>query len=1147
MSGKSLLSRVVLVVVIALLPGLALQTYTERQDRLTRQSIMHSQALRLLGLVTDAEQRIADGSALVLNTIGADPAVQDRNPAACQRLLENFVTAAPRYGFAALIAPDGHMVCGSNTGSPGIMALDRPYFQRAVQTGAFSVGDYAVGRGTGKPSLHFAQPVKGAKGAITGIVMVSLNLTWLQSQLEGLALPEGTIAAITDRNGIVLARTPYEASRIGQPLRPETRLALQGSAIGITHITDREGRDRLMAYAPPGAGPQHLAVLVALDAQTAFPSITRGNRFRLGLIVISSLFALLLTGAAGRRLINRPVARLLETAERWRAGDLSARSELAQDRSEFGRLATAFDTMAATLQARENALNMALESTLDAVIVLDRDWRYVYMNAAAKALNGLDRTGKIMWEDTPQAVGTPIAAALHAAVATGKPTQVEGYVVTQKRHLQINAYPAAGGLTVFTRDLTEERRTAASLRDSEARLQLAREAAGFGIWERDYATNTRSWSEDQWRLFGLTPCEGGPEDAVYNALIHPDDLAALQAFRVAIRTGDADRGTTEYRVVWPDGSVHWLNDKVKMLRGPDGTPQRAVGVTLDVTERREAEEKLRQVTAELHEAHRIARLGNWNHDVVLKVSEVSEEVRRILGLGMAEPVPPRFAQRGSVYPDDAWHQVNAAIERAIATGQGFELDLPARRGAEAIWVNIRGEAISGPDGRVTGLRGTLQDITERRRLEEELRSLTKTLEQRIEQEVAAREAAQSRAAQAERIQALGQLAGGIAHDFNNVLQATLGALSLIERRPDDREGIRRIARMAAQACERGAAITRRLLGFARRGELRAGRVEIAGLLAGLQEILSHTLGAAIEVNVAVADSLAPAFVDRSQLETVLVNLATNARDAMPAGGRLVFSANPETLAQDGPPHSSGLPPGHYIRLAVADTGLGMDAATLARAAEPFFTTKGHGDGTGLGLSMAKGFAEQSGGALALASAPGQGTTITLWLPAAAADTLALVPVHDALADSAPGGAARQRVMLVDDQDSVREILAAQLNDAGFEVVPAAGGAQAIALLGDGFCVDALVTDLSMPQVDGLAVIKAAQQRQPRLPAILLTGYAGDDAALAVSGAISGTFSLLRKPVEDSQLIDRLRTLLAAGAEEEMRSSDEREGLLSEAP
>jgi len=1260
MSGKTLLSRVLLVVAIALLPGLALQIYTERQDRGTRKHLMEDQVLRSLRLVTDATQRIVDGSALVLDAIGAAPGVQDRDPAACRRLMGNIVATAPRYVFAAFLAPDGHSLCGSGAIDPGIAARDRPYFRRALQTGAFAVGDYAVGRGSGKPSLHFARPVRGADGSISGVIMISLSLKWLQSQLDDLRLPDEIAAAIMDRDGIVLAHSAADDGAIGDPVRAEKRFVLRGGEARIARATDRFGRGEVLAYEPPGAGPSGLAVVVGVDAATAYASITAGSAVRLWLIVTSSIAALLLTVVFGRRLINRPVGRLLETAERWRAGDLSARSELAQDMSEFGRLATAFDSLAATLQAREHALNMALESTQDAVVVFDRDWRYVYTNAKARAMNGVDRLGRVIWEDTPEVIGTPTALALLEAVRTGKPTQADGYVLTQKRYLQINAYPSADGLTVFFRDLTEERRTAAALRDSEARLQLAREAAGFGIWERDYTTGKGSWSDEQWRLFGRAPGEQAPDDMIFRAFIHPADLAQLSADRHRFRMGSADRFTTEYRVVWPDGSVHWLNDRVKMLRAPDGTAQRAVGVTFDVTERREAEEQLRQVTAELREAHRIARLGNWQYDVGQRVSVVSDEVRRILGLDPEGPVPTRFDQRGTVYPEHAWETINAAIERAIATGEGFNLDVQAQRGSEPIWLNSRGEAIRGPGGTITGLRGTLQDITdrkrieralrdselrlrisqeagrigswdwnlqtdellwselqqrqfgvaraegnkvtlqdwrtavhpedlaaaeaklqeaiaggdflemdyrivtqvglrwmharahvvrnsdgramrmigidmditERRELEDALRTLTRTLELRIEQEVAAREAAQARAAQAERIQALGQLAGGIAHDFNNVLQATMGAFSLIERRPNDHDGIRRIARMAGEACERGASITRRLLSFARRGDLRAGRVDIGELLAGLQEILNHTLGAGIDVRVEIEGNLGPALVDRSQLETVLVNLATNARDAMPGGGRLVFSATLESVGEeavaDGSPHPSGLAPGAYVRLAVADTGQGMDAATLARAGEPFFTTKGHGEGTGLGLSMAKGFVEQSGGAFSITSTLGLGTTITLWLPEAAPGHLTQAPARGRAAEADPfTGAPRKRVLLVDDQDSVRKILAAQLRDAGFDVVPAAGGEQAIALLAGGLQVDALVSDLSMPQVDGLAVISAAQQHLPRLPAILLTGYAGDDAALAVSGAISGSFSLLRKPVEDAHLVDRLSTLLAA--------------------
>jgi signal transduction histidine kinase/CheY-like chemotaxis protein len=486
--------------------------------------------------------------------------------------------------------------------------------------------------------------------------------------------------------------------------------------------------------------------------------------------------------------------------------------------------------------------------------------------------------------------------------------------------------------------------------------------------------------------------------------------------------------------------------------------------------------------------------------------------------------PAEAKLKGAIAGGGSWE--------AIAGGDFLEMDYRIVTQGGLRWMHARAHVVRNPDGQAVRMIGIDMDITERRELEDALRTLTKTLELRIEQEVAAREAAQARAAQAERIQALGQLAGGIAHDFNNVLQATMGAFSLIERRPNDHDGIRRIARMAGEACERGASITRRLLSFARRGDLRAGRVDIGELLAGLQEILSHTLGAGIDVRVEIEGNLGPALVDRSQLETVLVNLATNARDAMPGGGRLVFSATLETLLQegggDGSPHLSGLAPGAYVRLAVADTGQGMDAATLGRAGEPFFTTKGHGEGTGLGLSMAKGFVEQSGGAFSITSTLGLGTTITLWLPEAAPGVLAQAPACGSAAEADPfTGAPRKRVLLVDDQDSVRKILAAQLRDAGFDVVPAAGGEQAIALLAGGLQVDALVSDLSMPQVDGLAVISAAQQHLPRLPAILLTGYAGDDAALAVSGAISGSFSLLRKPVEDAHLVDRLSTLLAA--------------------
>ena len=319
-----------------------------------------------------------------------------------------------------------------------------------------------------------------------------------------------------------------------------------------------------------------------------------------------------------------------------------------------------------------------------------------------------------------------------------------------------------------------------------------------------------------------------------------------------------------------------------------------------------------------------------------------------------------------------------------------------------------------------------------------------------------------------------------------------------------------------------ATVTSRLLAFSRRGDLRAENVDAAALLTDMAEVLTHTLGGSVVCNVDVPVGTQPLFADRGQLETVLVNLATNARDAMPSGGTLTLAAETEMVAT-GQPHPAGLPPGTYVRIVVSDTGSGMEAAVLARVTEPFFTTKEPGKGTGLGLAMAKGFVEQSGGSLSIDSVVAQGTRITLWLPGATSN----VASSPGIAAPTDAGFGKPCVLLVDDDAIVRDVLTSSLEDFGYAVLPVDSGAAALTRLASGDRVDIMVSDLTMPAMDGLTLIRAAQERRPGLPAVLLTGYAGDGATLAVGGAISGTFSLLRKPVTGMQLADRINALLAS--------------------
>jgi PAS domain S-box-containing protein len=542
---------------------------------------------------------------------------------------------------------------------------------------------------------------------------------------------------------------------------------------------------------------------------------------------------------------------------------------------------------------------------------------------------------------------------------------------------------------------------------------------------------------------------------------------------------------------------------------------------MDVTDRKKTEAALRENEARLRELLSTIDLAAvFVRDVDGRIRFWSQGCERLYGWTAEEAVGRTAdALLQTVFPASRSEIQAMLLERGEWQGDVRQ----QRRDRSRLTISVRKVLRRDADGHPRAVLESAADVTSLRQAEVELRALNQELETRVHQEVEAREAAQARAAHAERMQALGQLAGGIAHDFNNVLQGIQGGAALIAKRAHDESAVQRLCGMILDSAGRGASITRRLLAFSRRADLRAEPIDASVLLESMREVITPALGPGVALRVEAAGDLPLMLADKGQLETTLVNLATNARDAMPHGGTLVLSAVPDTVPVGSPkPHPAGLAPGRYIRLRVADTGQGMDRATLARVLEPFFTTKPAGQGTGLGLSMTKGFAEQSGGALAIESHPGLGTVVSLWLPQAEEEGSAVTARADARIRRMEGAI---RVLLVDDEPMVREVIAEQLEDVGYDVLVAAGGEEAWELLVADENVDVLVTDLSMPGMDGLSLIRKAQALRPRLRAILLTGHAGDAASLAVGGAVSGGVSLLRKPVSGEQLADSVASLL----------------------
>ena len=511
-----------------------------------------------------------------------------------------------------------------------------------------------------------------------------------------------------------------------------------------------------------------------------------------------------------------------------------------------------------------------------------------------------------------------------------------------------------------------------------------------------------------------------------------------------------------------------------------------------------------------------------------RVVYLSPAYERVCGRPVAGCYADAWDWLAGVPPEDR-DRVAAAFKDGLEAGRVDVTHRLVHPDGSTRWIRNRGRSLAegaGVGRRAVGfatdVTADMADLDHQRAVRSALEFLVTERTAELAEEAIRRAAAQDALRQAQKMEALGQLVGGIAHDFNNAVAVVLAGLGLLQKRhgaalaaagPDAAKllaGVR-------EGAERGAAVARRLLAFARREELRASTLEPLEILERLRDVLGAALGHTVSVRVDAPPGLPPLHADRAQLETALINLAVNARDAMPRGGVVVLGAR--ALRAEGRDAASlGLPPGAYLRLEVTDTGVGMDAATLARAAEPFFTTKPKGKGTGLGLAMVDGFAAQSGGALQIVSEPGRGTSAYLWLPQAPSSTeAAAVP-----ASSTP----RRRALVVDDKPMMRRFLVECLRHEDWDAMEAEDAGRALARLEAGDEFGLLITDLAMPGMDGFALIQAARKWRPAMPAVLVTGTSA--VGELVRAATDAGLAVLRKPVSPSELAEVLRTLPATG-------------------
>ena len=645
----------------------------------------------------------------------------------------------------------------------------------------------------------------------------------------------------------------------------------------------------------------------------------------------------------------------------------------------------------------------------------------------------------------------------------------------------------------------------ADLAQTQRRLQLAQDVGGVGLWDWDLKTGAGYWSDAVYRNLNIDPGAKPDMEAMF-AAIHPEDRAQVREVnRRARENGRMD--PVEYRVPLPDGSVRWVLSRGEVLTDGEGRFTRALGVNIDVTDRRLAEEAVRESEARFRALANSAPAMMWVSRIGGARDFVSDAYVAFVGGAYEDALNLDWRER--LYPEDLPRILKEQVA-GEASLKPFTLEARYKRGdGEWRWLKSYSQPRYGPQGEFAGFIGIAFDVTEAKQVEHDLTRINDLLAERVEQALAQRDEAQAQLVQSQKLEALGQLTGGVAHDFNNLLTVIIGALDIVHRHPEDAVRTRRMTEAALNASRRGERLTHQLLAFSRRQPLRPEVACIDDLLREGETLYRRAVGEAVDFELKLNAPDACSRLDIAQFEAALVNLLVNARDALGAGGTITAQTRRLKLRKA----RSGAAPGEYIAVSVRDNGSGMDAETVARIFEPFFTTKPFGKGTGLGLSQVYGFASQSGGGVDVESARGEGTTVTMLLP--------YTEERAQPAAIAPKRARRPSltVLLVEDDAEVGDLVEAMLNELGHKVLRADSCDAALESAAREPKIGLVLTDVIMPGgKTGVDLARLLTARHPGLPVVLSSGFTGE----ALAEAETAPWPLLRKPYA----VDELATAIA---------------------
>jgi PAS domain S-box-containing protein len=752
------------------------------------------------------------------------------------------------------------------------------------------------------------------------------------------------------------------------------------------------------------------------------------------------------------------------------------------------------------LRATEQRFRALIEHSTDVIAVVSADRRISFLNETFELLLGQPGSSWIgrdaldlLWpEDATAAAdffsqvlarpGTVLPARLRVTHADGTPRWLEGTGTNRIDDAAI------GGVVINCRDISGSVRAEVSLRQSDERLRQAIEVAQVGIFDHDHRTGEIYWSPRQRQIYGYDP-HAPVTFAELAAVVHPDDLARVEgSLRRAHDPAGDGSWAVEHRIVRRDGSIGRVMSRAQTVfdgEGPARRPIRTVGAVIDVTELREADEALRIKDRAIATSLTAIAIT----DAAARIIYVNPAFVRMWGFESADEIlgrpPTEFAE-----PDAA-----AALIHHLETHGSAQGELVARRKDGTTFdITLSANAVYDQQGRVANLMASFLDVSESKRL-------------------------QSQLLQVQKMESLGRLAGGVAHDFNNLLTVNKGYADLARLDIDPRDPLHDHFAQVSAAADSAAALTQQLLAFSRKQIIRPEILDLNDVLLRVERMLGRLLGEDVELRISRSADAGRVRADRGQFEQILINLAVNARDAMPEGGTLTIEVAKAMLDETDVRAHPGLQPGEHVRLAISDTGVGMDQTVKGHLFEPFFTTKGPGRGTGLGLSMVFGAVTQNGGHIEVRSEVGRGTTFVVYLPA----------VQNQASSSPPPArsgrtAGTETVLLVEDDPGVRRFAAGVLRSAGYQVYDCRTGADALdALDGLGPHLHLLLSDVIMPDMNGRLMAERVAERRPGVRVLFVSGYTED--VIVHHGVLDPGVEFLPKPYSVDSLLTRVREVL----------------------